>query len=236
VLAAQLPEHHWVYGANLDMDASYRDAKGRLVNRRRQFCTMILSRLPIVSSRNHLLPKYGTLTQHSIQQGALEAVIVTECAGPVRIYSIHLSHLSAATRLPQVETLLDIHARAPGEGGAWCGGHPEPEAGWTEGEMPPMPANAILMGDFNFTWRTDEYDRIVGPRSERYGRLNGLTGFVDAWVAAGHPEDAGATADNGRRIDFCFVSAALASRVQAARIDASASGSDHQPLWVDMDL
>ena len=38
---------------------------------------MILSRLPIVSSRNHLLPKYGTLTQHSIQQGALEAVIVT---------------------------------------------------------------------------------------------------------------------------------------------------------------
>ena len=71
-----LPDHHWVYGANLDMDASYRDAAGRLVNRRRQFGTMILSRLPIVSSRNHLLPKYGTLTQHSIQQGALEAVIV----------------------------------------------------------------------------------------------------------------------------------------------------------------
>ena len=88
VLRAQLPEHHWVYGANLDMDASYRDAEGRLVNRRRQFGTMILSRLPIVSSRNHMLPKYGTLTQHSIQQGALEAVIVTERAGPVRIYSI----------------------------------------------------------------------------------------------------------------------------------------------------
>ena len=113
VLRAQLPEHHWVYGANLDMDASYRDTEGRLVNRRRQFGTMILSRLPIVSSRNHMLPKYGTLTQHSIQQGALEAVIVTERAGPVRIYSIHLSHLSAATRLPQVEALLDIQRRAP---------------------------------------------------------------------------------------------------------------------------
>jgi len=236
VLGTRLPEHQWVYGANLDMDAGYRDAEGRLVNRRRQFGTMILSRLPIVSSRNHMLPKYGTLTQHSIQQGALEAVIVTERAGPVRIYSIHLSHLSAATRLPQVEALLDIHTRAPSEGGAWCGGHPEPEAGWTEGEMPPMPANAILMGDFNFTWRTEEYDRIVGPRSERHGRLNRLTGFVDAWVAAGHPEDVGATADNGKRIDFCFVSAALASRVQAARIDANASGSDHQPLWVDMDF
>ena len=236
LLAAQLHEHHWVYGANLDMDASYRDAEGRLVVRRRQFGTMILSRLPIVSSRNHMLPKYGTLAQHSIQQGALEAVIRTERAGPIRCYSVHLSHLSPATRLPQVEALLDIHARAPGEGGAWCGGHPEPDAGWTEGEMPPMPADAILMGDFNFTWRTAEYDRIVGPTSERYGRLNRLTGFVDAWVAAGHAEDEGVTADNGKRIDFCFVSAALAGRVQAARIDANAAGSDHQPLWVDMDL
>jgi endonuclease/exonuclease/phosphatase family metal-dependent hydrolase len=236
VLSAQLPEHHWVYGANLDMDAGYRDAEGRLVNRRRQFGTMILSRLPIVSSRNHMLPKYGTLTQHSIQQGALEAVIVTERAGPLRVYSVHLSHLSAATRLPQVEALLDIHTRAPGEGGAWCGGHPEPEAGWTEGEMPPMPADAILMGDFNFTWRAPEYDRIVGPMSERYGRLNCRTGFVDAWVAAGHREDEGVTAGNGKRIDFCFVTAALRGRVQAVDIDANATGSDHQPLWIDIDL
>ena len=129
VLGAALPEHHWVYGANLDMDASHRDAAGRLVNRRRQFGTMILSRWPIVSSRNHLLPKYATLTQHSIQQGALEAVIAFERAGPVRIYSVHLSHLGPALRLPQVEELLDIHARAESEGGAWCGGHRDPDAG-----------------------------------------------------------------------------------------------------------
>ncbi len=57
VLGSHLPEHHWVYGANLDMDASYREPAGRLVNRRRQFGTMIRSRSPIVSSRNHLLPK-----------------------------------------------------------------------------------------------------------------------------------------------------------------------------------
>lgn len=236
VLGAELPGHYWVYGANLDMDASYRDASSRLVNRRRQFGTMILSRWPIASSRNHLLPKYATLTQHSIQQGALEAVIATEHAGPVRIYSTHLSHLSPALRLPQVEALLDIHARAPSEGGAWCGGHPDPESGWTEGGMPPMPADAILLGDFNFDWRAAEYDRIVGPLSERHGRLNRRTGFVDAWVAAGRREDEGATADNGRRIDFCFVCATLAERVRAARIDANATGSDHQPLWVDIDL
>ena len=236
MLAAHLPEHHWVYGANLDMDASYRDPAGRLINRRRQFGTMILSRLPIVSSRNHLLPKYGTLTQHSIQQGALEAVVVGERAGPVRVYSVHLSHLSGPIRLPQVEALLAIHARAPSEGGAWCGGHPEPQAGWTEGEMPPMPADAILLGDFNFEWNAPEYDRIVGPLSTRYGRLNGRTGFVDAWVAAGHREDEGATISASTRIDYCFVSPALASRVKSAQIDTAATGSDHQPVWVEIDL
>jgi len=235
LLASHLPEHHWVYGANLDMDASYRDPAGGLVNRRRQFGTMILSRPPIVSSRNHLLPKYGTLTQHSIQQGALEVVIVTERVGPVRIYSVHLSHLSPAARMPQIEALLDIHARAPAEGGAWCGGHPDPAAGWTQGEMPPMPAVALLMGDFNFEWSASEYDRLVGAPTAQFGRLNRLTGFVDAWAAAGHREDDGATNGAGR-IDFCFVSSALASLVRSCRIDADTVGSDHQPVWVDMDF
>jgi endonuclease/exonuclease/phosphatase family metal-dependent hydrolase len=182
------------------------------------------------------LPKYGTLTQHSIQQGALEAVVVGPEFGPVRVYSVHLSHLSPATRMPQIEKLLAIHARAPSEGGAWCGGHPDPGAGWTEGEMPPMPAEAILMGDFNFAWDSAEYDRIVGPPAATYGRLNRLTGFVDAWVAAGHRENEGATIGTGQRIDFCFVSASLASRVKACRIDGAAIGSDHQPLWVELDL
>jgi len=236
VLASHLPEHHWVYGANLDMDASYRDAAGRLVNRRRQFGTMILSHSAIVSSRNHLLPKYGTLMQHSIQQGALEAVIVTTNARPLRIYSVHLSHLSPGTRLPQIEALLDIHVRAPLEGGAWCGGHPDPGAGWTEGGMPPMPAEAVLLGDFNFEASSPEYDVIVGPRSARYGRLNRFGGFVDAWVAAGHREGDGATIGSGGRIDFCFVSSALCGHVRSCHIDAAAEGSDHQPLWVDIDV
>ncbi len=235
VLAAALPDHHWVYGANLDMDASCRDADGHLVNRRRQFGTMILSRMPIVSSRNHLLPKYGALTQHSIQQGALEAVIVTASGTAVRVYSLHLSHLHTSTRQPQVEALLAIHERASGEGGAWCGGHPDPQAGWTEGGMPPMPDDAILMGDFNFRWDSPEYARIAGAPTARYGRLNRLDGLVDAWVAAGHREDEGETIP-GERIDYCFISPALAPRVRASWIDISAKGSDHLPLWVDIDL
>jgi endonuclease/exonuclease/phosphatase family metal-dependent hydrolase len=234
-LARHLPAFHWVYGANLDMDASYPDGDGFPVHRRRQFGTMILSRTPIISSRNFPLPKFGTLVQHSIQQGALEAVIRSDRGTPLRLYSTHLSHLSPATRLPQVDALLAIDRRAPSEGGAWCGGHPNAAAGWTEGEMPPMPREAVLMGDFNFSPDAEEYRRIVGPDSDGYGRLNNLEGFVDSWVAAGHAEHEGATC-GGRRIDYIFVAAALRDRIKAAWIDERAQGSDHQPIGIELDV
>ncbi len=234
-LARHLPDHHWVYGANLDMHADATDEAGRPVHRRRQFGTMILSRLPILASRNHLLPKYGTLTQHSIQQGTLEAVIAPP-AGPVRVYSVHLSHLAPETRLPQIETVLAILRRAPAEGGAWCGGHPDPTAGWTEGRMPPMPRSAILMGDVNFPPGSREYTALLGPATERYGRLLQLDGLVDSWTAAGHSEAAGVTCDNGRRIDYHFLTADLRHRIRDVWIDEAAQGSDHQPVWLDLDL
>jgi endonuclease/exonuclease/phosphatase family metal-dependent hydrolase len=234
-LARHLRAFHWVYGANLDMDASYLDGDGFPVHRRRQFGTMILSRTPILSSRNFPLPKFGTLLQHSIQQGALEAVIRSDRGTPLRVYSTHLSHLSPATRLPQVDALLAIDRRAPSEGGAWCGGHPNAAAGWTEGEMPPMPREAVLMGDFNFSPDAEEYRRIVGPDSDGYGRLNNLEGFVDSWVAAGHAEHEGATW-GGRRIDYIFVAAAWRGRIAAAWIDERAQGSDHQPIGIELDV
>lgn len=234
LIARHLPRHHWVYGANLDMDADTVEADGRVVHRRRQFGTMILSRLPILSSRNHLLPKYGTLTQHSIQQGTLEAVIGLKM-GALRVYSVHLSHLDAATRLPQIETLLAIHRRAPAEGGAWCGGHPNPAAGWTEGEMPPMPRQALFMGDFNFTPGSAEYTAMVGPMTTHHGRLLSTDGLVDAWTVAGHEEAAGITCD-GKRLDYLFLSANLRHRVRSVRIDETAEGSDHLPVWMELDV
>ncbi len=242
-IADRLDGYYWVYGADLDMDCSFSDGNGKAVNRRRQHGNMILSKTPILSSRNFPLPKYGTLTQHSIQQGALEAV-VDNPAGAVRVYSTHLSHLLAEFRLDQVEAVLDIHRRAYGEGGAWSGGHPDPDAGWTEGETPPMPREAILMGDFNFEPGDAEYEAIVGPKVQRYGRLNHRDGFIDAWVAAGHDEASGVTSpakpgepvSENNRLDYCFVSSALAGRVASARIDTEAVASDHQPIWVEIDL
>ena len=232
VIASHLPRHHWVYGANLDMDASFEDDE-RIVHRRKQFGTMILSRWPILSSRNHLLPKWGDRQHHSIQQGMLEAVVQSPI-GALRIYSVHLSHLGAATRLPQVEAIKSILARAPAEGGAWCGGHPNALSGWTEEPEPLMPRAHILMGDMNFAPPSQEYGAMIGAVCPGFGRLTNRDGLLDAWVLAGHEENTGATHPQANaRIDHCFVSADLAPHVGSMRIDAAACGSDHWPVWVD---
>lgn len=236
ILAEKLPEHHYVFGANLDIDASYRDEEGRLINRRKQFGTMIMSRTPILSTRNFPLPKWGDRQHHSIQQGLLEAVIETP-SGPLRIYCVHLSHLSPFTRLPQIHCIMDILKSAPEEGGAWCGGHPDPASGWLEEAEPPMPHAHILMGDLNCAPASQEYAAFIGATAPGYGRLTNRQGLVDAWVAAGHDEAGGSTHPNAKsRIDHCFVSADLAPRVRDCWIDDQAQGSDHWPLWVDIDV
>ena len=236
-IADLLGEYHWTYGAGIDLDCGARAGDGNLRNRRRQFGNMLLCRWPILSSRNHLLPKYASLGPMSIQRSALEGVI--ETAGRLlRVYSLHLTHLSAETRLPQLERLLDIHERAPVEGGALSGGGLKEE--WTQDGMPPaLPREAILMGDFNMEPDSEEYARVTGPVSPYGGRITNPHGLVDAWVAAGNRERDGVTANvDGRdvRLDYCFVSASLSDAVSAARIDVEAAGSDHQPIWVEIDL
>lgn len=239
-LAELLPHYHWAYGPGMDIDASIVGDDGRITMRRRQFGNMLLSRTPLLAVRNHLLPKFGTLVQYSLQRCALEAVVATPRGRPLRAYSIHLSHLADGDRAPQVDALLDIHARAPAEGAGWCGTRDDP--GWTDGKPAvPMPREAVLLGDFNLSSASPLYERIVGPMSPQYGRMTNLEGFVDTWVAAGHREDEGVTClsgslNSGERIDFCFASAALAGTIRRAWIDAEADGSDHQPIHVEMDV
>ena len=239
-LAALLPDHHWVYGPGLDLDTSFVDRAGRPVHRRRQLGNMLLARTPIISTRCFPLPKLATVAQYSLQRVALEGVIaVPNPTGALRVYSIHLTHLADATRGPQVDAILDIHRRAPTEGGAWTG--PRTGSAWTDGPAPPMPRDAVLMGDFNLVPSSPLYDRIVGPLSPEYGRMNAIEGFVDAWVATGHGEREGVTfpgddTEPPQRIDYCFVSTPLLPRLRAAWIDGDAAGSDHQPVWTELDL
>jgi endonuclease/exonuclease/phosphatase family metal-dependent hydrolase/arylsulfatase A-like enzyme len=93
---------HVVYGANLDQDPLTPGAP------RRQYGTAILSRHPILSSENTLLPKLGT----SEQRGLLEALIDVR-GTRYRFYNTHLQHNSPnaesgqAQRTMQVEAIVD---------------------------------------------------------------------------------------------------------------------------------
>ena len=240
-LGALLPAYHWVYGPGFDMDASDAGAGGTVINRRRQFGNMLLARWPITWSRLHVLPKLASVEEFNMDMAALEGVIETP-GGLLRVLSIHLGAISPRERLMQIEFLLDLHDRAAATGGPWCG-NPVVcgDDSWAVGAPPAMPGDAIWMGDFNAQPDGPEYAAIVGPDDPLYGHVRYGDRFADTWTAAGNHRD-GRMSRPAREgwddlhLDYCFVSAGLADRVRASHIDMAAEGSDHQPVWVEIDL
>ena len=59
----------------MDIDGSDKQADGSVVNRRRQVENMLLSKTPIMASRNHLLPKLAILDYPNDQRVALEGIV-----------------------------------------------------------------------------------------------------------------------------------------------------------------
>ncbi len=241
-LAALMPGYYWVYGPAFDMDASEVTGDGAVINRRRQFGNMLLSHWPLTWSRLYILPKLNSVNEFNMDMPALEAVIDAP-ERPLRVWSVHLSSVSCRERMVQIDHLLGLHDRAAASGGTWTG-TPDirGDTSWSDGAPPPpMPQEAIWMGDFNAEPGGPEYDAIVGPKDTVYGRVRYADRFADAWVAAGNDEADGVTYPAERnfadmRLDYCFVSAALADRVRSAHVDMAAEGSDHQPVWVEMDM
>ncbi len=235
-LAELLPEYFWIYGPPIDLNGCERSADGLVVNRRRQYGNMLLSRWPILSSRLHLLPKFRTFSHVDGQRGALEGVIAAP-SGHLRVYSIHLSSLSAEARRAQLDYLLPRLLDLPREGGVCTG------PAWGPYEEVPMPESYAVMGDCNFTPQSREYTRVVGEEDYYHGRAVLGHHLVDSWTQSGHGQDEGATwygleekKGSALRLDYGFVSPDLAGKVQSARIDEDAPGSDHQPYWFELEL
>jgi endonuclease/exonuclease/phosphatase family metal-dependent hydrolase len=229
-LAALFPEHFHVYGAGVDVDAATLDDRGR----RRQFGNMLLSRWPITSSRNHLLPKTNYIDQLALQRSALEGVINTPLGG-IRVYSVHLGHVGAPERRAQIAALMSIIRNAPTDGGVISGRRLSNH--WTaDGVLPSMPAPAIILGDFNLTPDDDEYELLVGECDLKYGRLSTKRLLIDAWISAGSDAVGGHTdlgsSRGARRLDYAFLTPDLVEHLVSVSVDAQAQGSDHQPLEV----
>jgi endonuclease/exonuclease/phosphatase family metal-dependent hydrolase len=241
ILSSLLPDYYCAYGPAFDMDASEK-REGRVVNRRRQFGTMLLSKLPIVWSRLHALPMRRTLRPLNTRNAALECMIRTP-AGPVRVFSLHLAHIAAEERLEQIDYLLAEHRRAPSDGGPWSGADDERQRNWTNGELEPeSPVAAIWLGDFNMEPGSAEYRRITGSMPYHPGAAY-IDGFVDAATVASEPGPDFHTHEKiidgrlaKRRLDHCFVGGMLAGRVRSVTADVGEVASDHFPLRVAIDL
>jgi endonuclease/exonuclease/phosphatase family metal-dependent hydrolase len=234
ILEQLLPQYYTAYGPAFDMDASRRDGT-RIINRRRQFGPMILSRWPILWTRLHLLPLHRMITPLNTQTAALEACIAAP-AGPLRVYSLHLAHVGVEERLEQIDHLLAQHAHP--SGGPWSGTDDEPSRNWTESQpQPPCPDSAIFMGDFNMEPGSAEHRRLTGDTPYHPGARYAHS-LIDAVAAMGATLHTHVKTIAGqqrlRQLDHCFVTADLASRVTGAWADTTEPASDHAPLWITL--
>ena len=253
VLGELLKGFYCAYCPAFDVDASTINGDGSVLNRRRQFGPMVLSRWPIRSVRTLVLPQLPASELISMTTGALECVIETP-QGPLRVYSLHLSALSPRERLLQIDALLEMNKTIEHCGTVMmaAGNHGNPaeaqhivDLDWDNGEPPlPKPVNTIFMGDFNSTEESAEYIRFVGEADPIFGRGVHSDNFVDSWSVArettGSPESwwpdpPDRLPGHPLRLDYCFISTALASKVNRCWVDSKAVGSDHRPYWVQFD-
>lgn len=233
-LTGLLPDYFSVFAAGMDLDLGALAGNSRPGGQRLQFGNMILSRWPVAAMRNILLPRSRTYDFLNLQRGALEGLIIAP-AGPLRFYSVHLDHVSEEERLMQIRYLKERVLAYPQEGGAVTGAG---EFGFPE---PPVPEDFVLMGDFNLRPGRPEYDAMTGTSDSVFGRRLVAHNPADASLLAGSPPEGTISwIDNDdpkkrARLDYCFVSAGLAPRVRKSWIDGEAKGSDHLPVWVELD-
>jgi len=239
-IAALLPEHYWVYDASFDIDCSERQADGRIINRRRQHGQMLLSRWPIIAKRYFALPRVYIDNEFNMQMGVLEGIIDTPL-GALRIYNVHFGSVSSEERQQQADRVLELVREAPSQGGAWSGPNGEfSERDWCVGNPePPMPATAIVLGDFNMQPDSREYQMLCDAKGVSDTAL-----LTDVWalfnperqVMSWHSNPSKRGPQACALLDYCLVTEALTTRTTACWIDEAAAGSDHQPLWAEFDV
>ncbi|MDR7221418.1 endonuclease/exonuclease/phosphatase family metal-dependent hydrolase [Aminobacter aminovorans] len=231
-LAELLPDYFHIFGVAMDIDFGLIE-NGKPANKRLQFGNMVMSRWPIVASRNLLLPRTRRLSRGNLQRSALEALVMAP-SGPLRVYSVHTDHISQEERIAQIRHLKERVYAFAAEGGVLTGAA---EYGFPE---LPCPEEFVLMGDFNMVPGSPEHlvmtgvpDPVEGPQIvahhpvDAYALAGGVPDGSVSWTDTTHPEKT-------RLIDYVFVQANLAAKVKSVRIDSDAAGSDHQPVWVEL--
>ena len=212
-LAAALPG----YGAHFGWGVDVGGRAGR-----RRFGNLILSRLPVGRVLRHSLPWPADPRVSSMPRVLVEAV-VRAAWGWVRVGTTHLEFYSKRQRAAQVERLLELNAQAVAHAAA------DPSTRDDEGPFHPQPGASagVLTGDFN-----------MRPDDPLLARLRSV--YVDAWTQA-HPGAAHPATfreDSPEEPPYCcdyiLVTADLAPRIRAVRVDAATRASDHQPVLLEL--
>ena len=186
----------------------------------RQYGNLILSRLPVLQSFNHLLPHPAEGGINHMQRAAAEAVVATK-AGPLRVMTTHLEYYSVKQRRAQVEQLRFLQEEISDNEAA------PPAAGDTPYDPQPRPASLVLCGDFNLLPSDEEYRLLFEPP------------LLDAWKyfhkGKSHPPTTGLYdreqwKDGGHCRDYFALTPDLAPRIASVAMDEKSDASDHQAL------
>ncbi|RWD71146.1 endonuclease/exonuclease/phosphatase family protein [Mesorhizobium sp.] len=234
-ISEALPDYFAAYGSNFEVNIGSRLENGRAISTSFQLGNMVLSTTPIHLSRNLLLPRSRSLETMNFQRGALEALIETPL-GFIRFYSTHLDHRSPVERQGQIRFLRQRLLNYALEGGGLSG---IPEIGLPD---LPYPEAFIVMGDFNMLPGSPEYVELAGRPDHEFGMPLTADLAVDVaqrlavadlvtWVDPERPDDK----SRHKCIDYIFTSASLARSLQRLWSDRDAIGSDHLPLWAELD-
>jgi endonuclease/exonuclease/phosphatase family metal-dependent hydrolase len=187
----------------------------------------LLSRWPIIASAaHHLTPVEG-----KEQRGLLEGRILLPDDTPFTVYVTHLDHTDEAARLIQLRAVRT----------------------WTVRDRN---RPHVVMGDFNaihpwdYEHRPAELDLLaVHPKGKNMvddGKGPQVipqmekAGYTDAMRACGKPgQKTFLPAEDDIRIDYIWLSEALAPTVRSAQVWIEAAGeeaSDHRPVLVEIEL
>jgi endonuclease/exonuclease/phosphatase family metal-dependent hydrolase len=199
--------------------AGFEGRFGAALNRggNRQYGNLVLSRLPILQSFNHLLP--DPPAEKHMQRQATEIVVQT-ASGPLRVMTTHLEYYSMRSRAAQVARLRELQAEVEANRAAPAKPDSSPY------DPVPRPASLVLCGDLNLLPDDAEYRALFAPplvdawRHHRKEKHPASTGLHDRkqWPMGGHCRD------------YFAVTADLAARIRSIEMDAAADASDHQPL------
>ncbi len=207
VLESLFPGYKGIFGTALDRDG-------------RQYGNLILTRLPLLQSFNHLLPQPAEDGIKHMQRQAIEAVIRAK-GGPLRVATTHLEYWSARHRAAQIERLRSIQEEAAANERSPAIAAPSPY------DAVPRPASLVLCGDFNCLPGEAEYALLFRPplfdawtklyKSKPHPPSTGLYDKVQ-WTSGPHCRD------------YFAVTQDVAARLVSLEMDECTNASDHQPL------